>query len=102
MPPTTFRRYLALFCAAAWLPCIAAAQGVPGATSRPAATRPNILLVTVDDMSCDSIGAFGCKLPGTSPNVDRLTTEGVRFAYAHVHTGACAPSRREGSRRRAR
>jgi len=24
--------------------------------------RPNILIVTVDDMNCDSVGAFGCKL----------------------------------------
>jgi len=92
MPVMKFPRYLALIWAAAWLPCIAAAQGVPGSTSRPA-SRPNILLVTVDDLSCDSIGAFGCKLPGTSPNVDQLAAEGLRFAYAHVHTGACAPSR---------
>ena len=93
MPAKTFRRFLALICTAAWFPCIAAAQDVPGAASRPATTRPNILLITVDDMSCDSIGAFGCKLPDTSPNIDRLAAEGLRFAYAHVHTGACAPSR---------
>ena len=24
-------------------------------------TRPCILLVTADDMNCDSVGAFGCK-----------------------------------------
>ncbi len=33
-----------------------------------AADRLNLLLITVDDMSADSIGAFGCKLPGTTPN----------------------------------
>ncbi len=44
-------------------------------------------------MSCDSIGAFGCKLPGTSPNIDRLATQGLRFAYAHVQVGNCMPSR---------
>src|SRR5688500_11290379 len=58
-----------------------------------AAAKPNILLLTVDDMSCDSLGAFGCKLPDTSPNVDRLAGEGVRFKYAHVQTAACMPSR---------
>jgi len=57
------------------------------------AAKPNILLLTVDDMSADSIGAFGCKLPDTSPNVDRLAGEGVRFKHAHVQTAACMPSR---------
>jgi N-sulfoglucosamine sulfohydrolase len=55
--------------------------------------KPNILLITVDDMSCDSIGAFGCKLPGTSPHVDRLAAQGLRFAHAHVQVGNCMPSR---------
>ena len=32
-----------------------------------AAEKLNLLLITVDDMSADSIGAFGCKLPGTTP-----------------------------------
>ena len=89
MPATTFRRYLGLLCAALCLPHLAAA---PTAATAPT-SRPNILLLTVDDMSCDSIGAFGCKLPQTSPNVDRLAAQGLRFRYAHVHTGACAPSR---------
>jgi len=55
--------------------------------------RLNILLITVDDMSCDSIGAFGCKVPDTTPNIDRLASEGLRFEYAHVQVGNCMPSR---------
>jgi len=58
-----------------------------------AAARPNVLFITVDDMSCDSIGAFGCKLPDTSPNVDRLAAQGLRFEYAHTLVGNCMPSR---------
>ena len=34
------------------------------------AQRPNLLIITVDDMSCDSVGAFGCKLKGTTPHMD--------------------------------
>ena len=30
-------------------------------------------------MSCDSVGAFGCKLPETSPNIDRLAARGRAF-----------------------
>jgi arylsulfatase A-like enzyme len=29
-----------------------------------AAAKPNALIVTVDDMSFDSVGAFGCALVG--------------------------------------
>lgn len=55
--------------------------------------RPNFLIVTVDDMNCDSVGAFGCKLAGTTPNIDRLAEQGLRYHYAHVQTGSCYPSR---------
>ena len=54
---------------------------------------PNILFLTVDDMSCDSIGTFGCAVPDTTPNIDRLATEGLRFTRAHVQVGNCMPSR---------
>ncbi|MHC4702560.1 MAG: sulfatase family protein, partial [Planctomycetota bacterium] len=63
------------------------------AESKPAAGRPNILFITVDDMSCDSVGVFGCKVPDTTPTLDRLAGEGVRFTYAHVQVANCVPSR---------
>ena len=52
-----------------------------------------MLVITMDDLSCDSVGAFGCKLPDTTPNIDRLAAEGLRFAQAHVQVGNCMPSR---------
>lgn len=58
-----------------------------------AAARPNILIITTDDMSADSVGAFGCKLPGTTPNMDALAKSGLRFTRAHVQVGNCMPSR---------
>lgn len=57
------------------------------------AAKPNILIITVDDMSCDSVGAFGCKLPGTTPNIDKLAHQGLRYHHAHVQTGSCYPCR---------
>ncbi len=57
------------------------------------AQRPNLLLITVDDMNCDSVGAFGCKLPNTTPHMDRLAAQGLRFERAHVQCGNCMPSR---------
>ncbi len=53
----------------------------------------NILIITVDDMSADSVGAFGCKLPGTTPNIDRLAGQSLSFAHAHMTVGNCMPGR---------
>jgi len=53
----------------------------------------NILFLTVDDMSCDSIGVFGCKVPGTTPQLDRFADVGIRFNNAHVQVANCMPSR---------
>ena len=58
-----------------------------------AATRPNVLIVTVDDMSADSLGAFGCKLPETSPAIDAFARQSIRFQHAHVLVGNCMPGR---------
>ncbi len=59
----------------------------------PATEKPNLLLITTDDMSCDSVGAYGCKLPDTTPNMDRLAGQSLRFNHAFVQVGNCMPSR---------
>ncbi|MGE0760618.1 MAG: sulfatase-like hydrolase/transferase, partial [Pirellulaceae bacterium] len=56
-------------------------------------TRRNVLIITVDDMSADSLGAFGCRLADTSPHIDRLCQQGMRLHRAHVVVGNCMPSR---------
>ena len=53
----------------------------------------NLLLITVDDMSCDSVGVYGCELEGTTPVMDRLASQSLRFEYAHVTVGNCNPCR---------
>jgi len=58
-----------------------------------AADRPNVLLLTVDDMNWDSLGVTGCSIPGISPNIDALASRGVRFHHAHVTSTICGPSR---------
>jgi len=57
-----------------------------------AATQPNILLITVDDMNFDTPGCFGGPADLT-PNIDRLASEGMRFERAHVTLAICQPSR---------
>ncbi len=58
-----------------------------------AADPLNVLIITMDDMSADSVGAFGCPLADGTPHMDRLAAMGRRFAMAHVQVGNCMPSR---------
>ncbi len=53
--------------------------------------RPNILLLTAEDLS-PRIGAFGDDVAVT-PNLDRLASQGVRFPNTFTTAGVCAPSR---------
>ncbi|MCP4193468.1 MAG: sulfatase [Planctomycetaceae bacterium] len=55
--------------------------------------RLNVLLITVDDMNCDSVGIFGCDVDDITPNIDRLASEGMRFEHAHVTIAICQPTR---------
>ncbi len=55
--------------------------------------KPNVLIITVDDMSADSIGAYGCPLKEISPHMDALVRSGLRFQHAHVQVGNCMPGR---------
>ena len=40
------------------------------------------MLITADDMNWDAVGAFGCPTAGTTPNIDRLAAEGLRFKHS--------------------
>jgi N-sulfoglucosamine sulfohydrolase len=74
-----------------WFPALLLALTTVAATAAP--PPRNVLIITVDDMSADSLGAFGGKLTDTSPNIDRLAAGGMRFHRAHVVVGNCFPSR---------
>lgn len=58
------------------------------------AKRPNILFITADDMSYDSLGCTGCSIPDISPNLDRLASQGLLLDHCHIITPVCGPSRR--------
>jgi N-sulfoglucosamine sulfohydrolase len=53
--------------------------------------RPNILWISVEDMS-PRVGAYGDSIAMT-PNIDRLATEGVRYTQVFATYGVCAPAR---------
>jgi N-sulfoglucosamine sulfohydrolase len=53
----------------------------------------NVLLFTADDLHCESVGCFGGKPEGMTPNLDRFAEGGLRFFRAHVNAAICVPSR---------
>ena len=56
-------------------------------------TKTNILLITADDLNWDSVGAYGSQVTGSTPNIDQLATDGIRFDHAHVTIAVCTPNR---------
>ncbi|TLX75634.1 sulfatase [Labilibacter sediminis] len=73
--------------------CLIALISACGLSNRVEAKRPNVLFITVDDMNWNSVGAFGCKIPDITPNVDELAQSGIRFEQAYVQAPNCSPSR---------
>jgi arylsulfatase A-like enzyme len=53
-------------------------------------TRPNIIVVLVDDMGWSDIGPYGGEIP--TPNLDALAARGTRFTQFYS-TPRCSPTR---------
>lgn len=60
--------------------------------SLPAADKPNIIFILVDDAGIGDFSPYGCKY-GVTPNIDRLANEGMKFTRAYSGSAVCAPSR---------
>ncbi len=57
-----------------------------------AASKPNILLVAIDDLN-DWVGCLGGHPQAQTPNIDRLAKRGTLFANTHCQSPVCNPSR---------
>jgi hypothetical protein len=55
--------------------------------------RPNVLIITADDLGWDSLGCTGNPLPRLSPHVDKLASQGLLIEHAFIATPICGPSR---------
>ena len=77
----------------AFLLVIACALALTGGAARVRGQqRLNVVLLIIDDVRWDSIGAAGNKVVYT-PRLDQLAREGVRFGQARVTTAICMVSR---------
>jgi arylsulfatase A-like enzyme len=71
---------------------LATAVGPLRAQPQPAAARPNIVFILVDDLGWSDLGVYGSSFYET-PNIDRLAAGGLRFTQAYAACNVCSPSR---------
>ena len=64
-----------------------AAQG-----NTPGRTKPNVVLILMDDLGYGDIGSYGVK-DAKTPNLDRLARDGTRFTDAYANGANCSPTR---------
>jgi arylsulfatase A-like enzyme len=67
------------------------ALGAQVAKKKAADSRPNVLLILIDDLK-PTIGCYGDTIAKT-PSIDRLASRGLRFDLAYCNQAVCAPSR---------
>jgi len=58
----------------------------------PAARKPNILVIVIDDLGWADLGAYG-RTRWDTPHIDRLAGEGMRFTNAYAAGPTCSPTR---------
>lgn len=62
------------------------------ATSCVEAAKPNFVIIFIDDQGYGDLSCYGSKIIST-PNIDRLATEGRKFTSFMVASPVCTPSR---------
>src|ERR671936_861138 len=63
-----------------------------GRTSFAQDTKPNIVFILADDLGYADVSCYGQR-DYTTPNIDRLALEGLRFTQAYSNSANCSPTR---------
>ena len=57
------------------------------------AEKPNIVIIYADDLGYGDLSCQSSESKISTPNLDKLASEGMRFTDAHSSSGICSPSR---------
>jgi arylsulfatase A-like enzyme len=63
-----------------------------GSAAQAQATKPNIVFIIADDLGYADVSAYGQR-DYTTPNIDRLAIEGLKFTQAYSNSANCSPTR---------
>ncbi|QDV28610.1 Arylsulfatase [Planctopirus ephydatiae] len=58
-----------------------------------AGEQPNILLILADDLGYGDLRCYNSQSKVSTPHIDRLASEGMRFTDAHSPSTVCTPTR---------
>ncbi len=61
-------------------------------TTSAAETKPNVIIILMDDLGWADVGCYGSKFYRT-PNIDRLAADGMKFTDAYAACPVCSPTR---------
>jgi len=73
---------------------LALSVAIHAKAARTETRKPNILLIIADDQAWHDSGCYGNEQVQT-PNIDRLATQGMRFARSFTATAMCSPTRQQ-------
>src|SRR5689334_1551789 len=59
--------------------------------ARAAVSQPNIVVILADDLGYGDLGCYGAGI--STPNIDRVASEGVRFTQFDSASPVCTPAR---------
>ncbi len=71
---------------------VVASYFAPPASAADTTHQPNIVIIYCDDLGYGDVGVFGAK-GYTTPNIDRMAAEGIRFTRFYVAQAVCSTSR---------
>src|SRR5262245_20922165 len=71
------------------VPMVTSLSLAPGA---PAGSRPNIVFIMADDLGYADLSCYG-RRDFTTPNLDRMATEGLKFTNFYANAPVCSPTR---------
>lgn len=71
---------------------LAAASACTNSEKQVQETKPNIVIIYLDDLGYGDVGAYGASRLQT-PNMDKLANEGIRFTNGYATSATSTPSR---------
>src|SRR5262245_61495955 len=63
-----------------------------GAANAASQTKPNVVFILADDLGYADLSSYGRRDIST-PNIDRIGAEGVRFMQAYANSAVCSATR---------